>query len=231
MDSTITPDYQWESGSPSILGKGGIVQMNSMISRRAFAAGALIGATGAASALAKPITRPSTIGPFFPASYRGEIDADLTRIGGHGERALGEIIEVVGRVLDRHGNPISAAKMDIWQANTFGKYAHPQDDSDLPLDPNFQGFATIHTGTDGSWRMLTVKPGKYGTPGAQRTPHIHMDISGTSSRNIYQMYFPDEAESNLKDGLFKGLGDEAPTSTATALGDHRYSWDIVLIEG
>lgn len=204
---------------------------NYRISRRAFAAGAIVTAAGASSVTAQTITRPSTIGPFFPAGYRGETDADLTRIGGHSERANGQVIEVVGRVLDRHGNPISGAKMDIWQANAFGKYAHPQDTSDRPLDPNFQGFATIHTGSDGSWSLLTVKPGSYGAGGGQRTPHIHMDISGSSSRNIFQMYFPDEEEANLKDGLFKQLGDAAPTSTANALGDHRYGWDIVLIEG
>jgi len=201
------------------------------ISRRAFTAGALASAAGASHALAQTITSPSAIGPFFPAGYRGETDADLTRVGAHGERALGQVIEVMGRVLDRHGNPISGAKLDIWQANTHGRYAHPQDRSDRPLDPNFQGFATIHTGSDGSWKLTTIKPGSYGEGRGQRTPHIHMDVSGSDSRNIYQMYFPEEAESNQRDGLYRSLRDGAPTSVASALGDHRYSWDIVMIEG
>ncbi|QIG53701.1 hypothetical protein G6N82_05605 [Altererythrobacter sp. BO-6] len=202
-----------------------------IISRRAFTAGAIASAAGASHALAQTITTPSPIGPFFPAHYRGETDADLTRIGMSAERAQGQVIEVMGRVLDRHGNPVSGARLDIWQANHFGKYAHPQDTSDLPLDPNFQGFARINTGADGSWKLTTIKPGAYGDGGGQRTPHIHMDVSGSSARNIYQMYFPEEAEANARDGLYRRLGNGAPTSLANALGDYRYSWDIVLIEG
>jgi protocatechuate 3,4-dioxygenase beta subunit len=202
-----------------------------IISRRAFALGAVGAAAVGPRALAQALTANSEMGPFFPFGYRGETDADLTRIAGHANRAQGQVIEVVGRVLDKFGRPINGARLDIWQANTFGKYAHPQDDSDRPLDPDFQGFATINTGSDGSWKLLTVKPGMYGTPGDQRTPHIHMDISGSTSRNIFQMYFPDEQASNAKDGPFKSLGADAPTSIATGLGDHRYSWDIVLFEG
>ena len=204
---------------------------NHRISRRAFTAGAIVTAAGASSVTARTITAGSPIGPFFPTGYRGEIDADLTRIAGQSERAQGQVIEVVGRVLDRFGNPVSGARLDIWQANAFGKYAHPQDTSDRPLDPNFQGFATIQTGTDGSWKLTTIKPGAYGPQGNQRTPHIHMDVNGDTSRSILQMYFPDEGEANSKDGLYKRLGERAPTSVASALGDHRYSWDIVLIEG
>lgn len=202
-----------------------------IISRRAFAGGIIAGAVAANSAVAQTITAGSPLGPFFPTGYRGETDADLTRIAGQPGRAAGQVIEVAGRVLDRLGNPVSGARLDIWQANAFGKYAHPQDSSDRPIDPNFQGFATIHTGTDGGWKLTTIKPGAYGDPGDQRTPHIHMDVNGVTSRSILQMYFPEEKESNQKDTLFGWLGDEAPTSIAAALGDHRYSWDIVLIEG
>ena len=204
---------------------------NYRISRRAFAAGAIATAAGASSVTAQTITAGSPLGPFFPTGYRGETDADLTRIAGQAERASGQVIEVMGRVLDRHGNPLSGARLDIWQANAFGKYDHPQDTSDRPLDPNFQGFATIHTGTDGGWKLTTIKPGSYSAGIGQRTPHIHMDVNGVSSRSILQMYFPEEVEANKEDALFKNLGDRAPTSIASALGDHRYGWDIVLIEG
>ncbi|MFN2098820.1 hypothetical protein [Altererythrobacter sp. MF3-039] len=202
-----------------------------IITRRAFAVGALASAAGASHALAQSITPGSTIGPFYPAGYRGETDADLSRIAGHTERAKGQVIEVMGRVLDRNGNPITGAKLEIWQANTHGRYAHPEDVATMPLDPDFQGFATIHTGSDGSWKITTIKPGTYDSPIGYRTPHIHMDVSGMTSRNIMQMYFADEQEANAVDGLYRELGDSAPLSTAKALGDHRYGWDIVLIEG
>ena len=138
---------------------------------------------------------------------------------------------MVGRVLDVKGNPIEGARLDIWQANTHGRYDHPQDIATMPLDPNFQGYASVHTGSDGSWKLTTIKPGTYNSPIGYRTPHIHMDVNGVMSRNIVQMYFSDEMEANASDELFSGLGDSAPLSTAKALGDHRYGWDIVMIEG
>lgn len=202
-----------------------------IISRRAFTGGLLVGAAGASNALAQTVTAGSPLGPFFPTGYRGETDADLTRIGGHSQRAEGQVIEVMGRVLDVRGNPISGARLDIWQANTHGRYDHPQDPAIMPLDPNFQGYASIHTGSDGSWKLTTIKPGSYDSPIGNRPPHIHMDVSGMASRNIVQMYFPEDEAANRKDTLYQELGSGAPTSVASALGDHRYGWDIVMIEG
>lgn len=204
---------------------------STILTRRAFAAGALAGGTFGASALAQTLTATSDMGPFFPVSYRGETDADLTRVDGAAGRAKGQVIEVMGRVLDRHGKPIRGAKLDVWQANAAGRYAHPQDPAVMPLDPNFQGFASIRTGEDGSWKMITVKPGSYDSPIGQRPPHIHLDVVGKDFRGVYQMYFPEDEELYKRDALFTALGDSAPTSVARGLGDRRYTWDIVLLDG
>jgi protocatechuate 3,4-dioxygenase, beta subunit len=133
--------------------------MRGTISRRTFVAGAVGGAAIGGHALAQAVTAMSDMGPFFPASYRGESDADLTRVAGGTGRARGQVIEVMGRVLDRFGKAIPDARLDIWQANAAGRYAHPQDPAAMPLDPDFQGFASIRTGADGSWKMLTSASG------------------------------------------------------------------------
>lgn len=39
----------------------------------------------------------------------------------------------------------------------------------MPLDPNFQGYGRITTGADGSWHLITVKPGSYDSPIGWRT--------------------------------------------------------------
>jgi protocatechuate 3,4-dioxygenase beta subunit len=208
-----------------------VSHLHYIISRRAFAAGAIAGAAVGPRALAQAITATSDMGPFYPVSYRGEIDADLTRVAGAAQRAEGQVIEVVGRVLDKRGKPIRGAQLDIWQANTHGRYDHPQDPAVMPLDPGFQGFARIATGQDGSWKLTTVKPGSYDSPIGNRPPHIHMDALGASTRAMLQMYFPEDAAANARDTLYRTLGADAPTSVATALGDNRYSWDIVLLEG
>jgi protocatechuate 3,4-dioxygenase, beta subunit len=202
------------------------------LSRRTFAAGALAGLATSSSVLAAPaLTAGSPLGPFFPVGHRGETDADLTRIAGHTNRAKGQVIEVMGRVLDRHGKPISGATVKLWQCNAAGRYAHPQDPATMPLDPDFQGYADLVTGADGSWKLTTVKPGSYDSPIGRRTPHIHFDVAGKEMRQIMQMYFADETPQNARDLLYKELGGDAPTSVAAALGDWRYGWDIVLLEG
>ncbi len=74
-------------------------------------------------------TLPQTMGPFYPVARGLDQDADLTIVRGHRGRARGEIINVIGRVLDGDGRPIPRAKLDLWQANAAGRYAHPSDNS------------------------------------------------------------------------------------------------------
>lgn len=191
-----------------------------------FAAAGL--AAGTTRSLAQELLRPtpaSDIGPFYPIQRLAEEDADLTRIAGRSNRAIGEVIEVTGRILDRHGNPVAGATLDIWQANAAGRYAHPADTSAPPLDPDFQGFAKLRTGADGEWRITTIRPGLYG----DRTRHIHFDVAGRHHRLIAQMYFPDEAH-NTSDQLFNRLGARAAGSIATAEDTGKYRWNIVLLD-
>jgi protocatechuate 3,4-dioxygenase beta subunit len=204
-----------------------------VISRRAFAGLALAtGLSAAHRALAAPaLTADSPMGPFYPVTRLAENDADLTWLKGHSQRALGTVIEVTGRVLDRRGNPVDSARVELWQCNAAGRYAHPADVAAAPLDPNFQGFASLTTRADGEWRITTVKPASYASPIGQRTPHIHFVIDGRSHRLVAQMYFPEDAETNRRDTLYRALGDAAATSVAHADGGGRYRWDVVLMEG
>ena len=206
------------------------------ISRRTFAGtglatAGLVLATGARAFASPRLTAESPMGPFYPLDPPAESDADLTWLKGHAKRAGGQVIEVTGRVLDQHGNPVAGARLDLWQANAAGRYAHPNDPAVMPLDPDFQGFASIVSDQKGEWRIVTVKPGSYDSPIGQRPPHIHFDIRGKQQRNIAQLYFPEEAEANAKDMLYKQLGDEAATSVAArdAADPNKYAWNIVLM--
>lgn len=202
------------------------------LSRRAFAGSAIATLAVGGRALAAatpPLTAESPIGPFYPVQHLAEADADLTRIKGHARRALGEVIEVTGRVLDRMGNPVRGAVLELWQANAAGRYAHPDDISTMPLDPDFQGYASIRTGADGSWQLRTIKPGSYDSPIGRRSPHIHFDAKGQRGRTILQMYFPEDAPANASDALYKDLGTDAFTSVAQRLEAGKYRWDIVLL--
>jgi protocatechuate 3,4-dioxygenase, beta subunit len=117
-----------------------------------------------------------------------DADADLTVIGGGAGHAEGEVIHVMGRVLDARGAPVVGATVEIWQANAKGRYAHPADRNLAPLDPNFQGFGAQLTDGDGQYRFKTIKPAAYPinpmNPQRVRPPHIHFDVSGRDARLV-----------------------------------------------
>ena len=120
-------------------------------------------------------------------------DNDLTV---HGKSApLGEKMILVGRLLDEDGRPIRDALVEIWQANASGRYHHPGDTHDAPLDPNFNGIGRTFTDAEGRYRFVTVKPGSYPWQNhkfAWRPQHIHFSLLGNApvQRLVTQMYFP-----------------------------------------
>jgi protocatechuate 3,4-dioxygenase beta subunit len=132
-------------------------------------------------------------GPLFCAAFVRDKDNDLTAQ----ERGapLGERMVVTGRVLDEDGRPVRRSLVEIWQANASGRYDHPGDTHDAPLDPNFHGIGRTLTDDEGWYRFLTVKPGSYpwqNHPFAWRPQHIHFSLFGNApiQRLITQMYFP-----------------------------------------
>jgi protocatechuate 3,4-dioxygenase beta subunit len=198
--------------------------------------------TVATKAADLPRTPSGDLGPFYPIERPLDTDFDLTRVRDGGPRALGQIIEISGRVLARDGTPQANARLEIWQANAVGRYAHPGDThTDAPLDPNFQGYADVQADADGGFRILTVRPGLYSVDGLfERSPHIHFDIRGRQRRLVTQMYFDDtDAKVLAQDkvlehdmwgkppssSIFAKLQKERSTLDARA---QRYDFDIVL---
>lgn len=169
------------------------------ITRRSIAQqlGLMVGATtilGAGAAPALVATPRQTAGPFYPPQPHAETDVDLTLLNGHAERAAGDVILVRGRVTDIHGAPLANARVDIWQANHYGRYSHPADRNTAPLDPNFQGIGITRTADDGSYGFKTIRPAPYavspGSSSALRPRHIHFTVSHESASSLTtQMYF------------------------------------------
>jgi len=179
-------------------------------------------------------TPPETEGPFFPKDTSVESDVDLTRLAGRGDRAAGQVIEVRGRVLGPNGQPITGARVQLWQANAAGRYAHSADAGNpAPLDPNFQGYAVIESGADGAFRFTTIKPGGYlvATQGP-RTPHLHWKIAANGQELTTQSYFPDEP-ANDTDFLIRAMQTDpriliARAGETGAEGAPGYDWDVVM---
>jgi len=212
---------------------------HSLLTRRQFAqaalasAGLFVALPTRAQAPQPPLgtTAESPMGPFYPLHPPAENDADLTRLAGHRNRARGTVIELTGRIRDVRGNPIGGARLELWQANAAGRYAHELDPATAPLDPDFQSYARLTAGADGSYRIVTIKPGGYDSPIGHRPPHLHFDLRGRTHRTIAQMYFPEEAEGNARDSLYSALGNDAASSVAARnpADPGKYRWDIVLL--
>jgi protocatechuate 3,4-dioxygenase, beta subunit len=207
------------------------------ISRRQLITGA--SALGAMPALAQlPSTPLQTIGPFYPADRPGDGDADLTVTKGRPGRAKGQILYVTGRVTNPKGEPVPGARIEIWQCNAAGKYAHGADTTTAPLDPNFTGFGIVTADKDGRYRFKTIKPGAYPvSKTAWRPPHIHVDIAGKQSRIISQIYFPGEPL-NEKDSIFKEtrriellIAKIVPPEKNMEPDAKIALWDVVLNQG
>ena len=115
---------------------------------------------------------------------------------------LGKKIKVYGKILDNKCKPISNAVIDIWQANSFGKYNHKADLSDSRKDNNFYGYIRLLSNKNGEYSFNTILPGSYKvSKDLIRTPHIHFKVTNNQKQLTTQMYFK-ENEMNNKDFLF-----------------------------
>jgi len=174
--------------------------MNEMHRRNVLKMAAVFGAMGAFSpiklALAQsPLRRTpdQILGPFYPVGRTPDLAGDLTHVLGRSGRAAGQVLNVMGRVLNIKGEPLRGARVEMWQANTHGRYTHPADGNPAPLDPSFEGFAVMRSDAEGRYRFKTIKPGAYPAgPTTVRPPHIHFRLSGEHDELVTQMYFEGE---------------------------------------
>ena len=185
------------------------------------------------------VTPSQTVGPFYPQALIQAGDDDLACKVPGGPRAEGTPIVVSGQVSDEAGKPVRGALVEVWEANKWGKYEHPVDQTDQPLDPNFKGYGRALTDAEGRYRFRAIKPGAYPNPGYDnwmRPPHIHFSIfgAGVMQRLITQLYFPGEDLNDI-DPILNGVEDLAARASLIAKelpteadGTRAFSFDIVL---
>ena len=113
-------------------------------------------------------TASQTVGPYVRIGFGPSSIEDLAPAGVPGER-----ITLSGRVTDGDGKPVNDGIVEIWQANAQGKYAHPEDAQDKPVDARFRGFGRSLTRADGGYRFATIKPGRVPGPGGTLAGTAH----------------------------------------------------------
>jgi len=178
-------------------------------------------------------------GPIFGFDRIRANDFDLTKQGN--APPIGERIVVTGRVLDGNGKPVPRTLVEIWQANSAGRYPHRRDTHNAPIDPNFYGAGRTMTDASGRYRFITIRPGEYpwrNHHNAWRPAHIHFSVFGASflTRLVTQMYFPGDPLLEY-DPMFMSIPDERARQRLVSAFDWEhtipeqalgYRFDIVL---
>jgi protocatechuate 3,4-dioxygenase, alpha subunit len=181
------------------------------------------------SALA--LTPSQTVGPFFhPAMLRDDCRRNvLVQPGTAGER-----IRIEGHVIDGEGAPVPDALVEIWQANSHGRYHHPLDQRDLPLDPDFLGFGRAGTDDAGRFWFETIKPGPVPLLADRaQAPHICVTVfaRGLLNHLATRLYFDDEP-ANADDPVLRYVPEDRRTTLLARReefdGTSVYRFDVIL---
>src|ERR1700722_15896951 len=109
----------------------------------------------------RPLTLSELTGPIGLEHRLGISSEDIAYVKPGAPRAIGQYIEVTGRLTDEDGSPLAGAMIEIWQANAAGKYIHEMDRHQAPVDPNFAGVGRFVTDAEGCYKFRSIKPGAY----------------------------------------------------------------------
>ena len=179
------------------------------ISRRLFLGAASLGVIGSAAFFAPGVfaehlmqTPLQTEGPFYPDKLPLDTDNDLLIINDSITPAVGDVTHLSGRILDRRGDPIRNAVVEIWQVDNNGVYLNTRD-THAKREANFQGFGRFMTGSSGEYYFRTIKPVLY--PG--RTRHIHFAIKMKGREKWTTQCYVKGEPWNEKDGVLKDIKD------------------------
>ena len=149
----------------------------------------------------------------------------------------GERITIEGRVIDGSGTPVRDVLVELWQANAAGKYNHPADRQQKPVDPTFRGWGRACSDFEsGIFTFETIKPGIVeGRGGRSMAPHVNLWIvaRGINIGLNTRMYFSDETAANAADPVLNLIEWEVRRNTLIGQREERsgkriYRFDIHL---
>lgn len=171
-------------------------------------------------------TPSQTVGPFFKI----ELTADehcvpcLARPNTKGERAW-----ITFRVLDGEGAPVDDAMLEIWQADSTGRYNHPDDPRRGTPEEGWAGFGRVATGQDGSCVLETIRPGSVSYNSVQ-APHLNVAVfaRGMLKQLYTRVYFAGDAANESDPVLARVPPDRRDTLLAKPDSSHPGHWKFDL---
>lgn len=183
-------------------------------------------------------TQRLTEGPFYPDQLPLDTDNDLLIINDAATPALGDICYLSGRVLDRNGEALANAFVEIWQCDARASYRHSRGrNPETGFDPNFQGYGRFLTASDGRYFFRTIKPVPYTLGNTFRTPHIHIAVSRNGKRLLTTQLLIRNHPDNQRDGVLFYVRDPRALETLMAdftpladspLGEYKADFDLVV---
>jgi protocatechuate 3,4-dioxygenase alpha subunit len=142
-------------------------------------------------------------------------------------------ITITGVVYDGRGEPVPDHLIETWQADGDGRFADLHGYGGPSALAGFRGFARCGAEDgDGSFEILTVKPGRLPAPGGGlQAPHIDVSVfaRGMLARCVTRIYFADEQRANAECPVLARVpAQRRPTLLASPAGEGAYRFDIRL---
>ena len=172
-------------------------------------------------------TTPSqTVGPYFAIGLPWP----------EGPHAVAEdtpgAFTISGIVYDGAGAPVPDHLIETWQADPEGRFADLHGHGGASELEGFRGFARYGTEDgDGSFEIVTVKPGRLAEPGGTlQAPHIDVTVfaRGMLNRCVTRIYFGDEEAANAEDPVLARVPAGRRETLIAQPANGGYRFDIRL---
>ncbi len=173
-----------------------------------------------------PSTPSQTVGPYLAIGLPFATGPFAVPSGAPGA------IRIAGMVYDGEGAPVPDHLVETWQADADGRFADLHGHGGPSALEAFRGFARSGAEDgDGSFEIVTVKPGRVPGPGGVlQAPHIDVSVfaRGLLHRCVTRIYFADEPEANAEDPVLKIVPAVRRETLLAQPTDDGYRFDIRL---
>jgi protocatechuate 3,4-dioxygenase, alpha subunit len=173
-----------------------------------------------------PATTSQTVGPYFSIGLSYRNDPYLCS-----PETEGEHIQISGQVFDGAGTPVTDAQLELWQADTFGRFAGADTNNSGTASAGFRGFARAAVDQRGTFLFHTILPGcvpdASGTPQA---PHIVvlLFMRGILKHLYTRIYFDNDPRNETDPVLHAIPAERRATLFARLDTSGQYTWNIHL---
>ena len=172
------------------------------------------------------VTPSQTVGPYFAIG--------LPYAGGNQivEEDTPGAIRITGTIYDGRGEIIPDHLIEFWQPDADGHFNDGCGYGEPSTCEGFRGFGRygVEDG-DGTYNMLTVKPGRVPGPGGElQAPHIDVTLfaRGMLNRVVTRIYFADETETNAADHVLQTVPAARRNTLLAQPTEGGYRFDIHL---